>query len=156
MEQLGRRVADWRAILLGKGLKVNAGKSKVMVGSSGGKMIVKSGVCGKGVQANSVHCTVCKKWIHKRCSGDLSRVADGFRCRRCDGTIQEVDLVEDLMVDGETYECVNSFCYLGDILDVDCGADLADTARIRNGWMKFRELLPFLTSRASPLDVSIL
>ena len=94
---------------------VNAGKSKVMVGSSGGKMIVNSGkwpcgVCGKGVQANSVQCTVCKKWIHKRCSGvrggDLSRLADGFRCRRCDGTIQEVDLAEDLMVDGETYECV--------------------------------------------------
>ena len=59
MEQLGRRVADWRSSLLGKGLKVNAGKSKAMVGSSGGKMIVNSGkwpcgVCGKGVQANSV------------------------------------------------------------------------------------------------------
>ena len=88
MEQLGRRVADWRASLLDKGLKVNAGKTKVMVGSSGGKMIVNSGkwpcgVCGKEVQANSVQCTVCKKWIHKRCSGvrgDLSRVADGFRC----------------------------------------------------------------------------
>ena len=65
MEQLGTRVTDWRATLLGKGLKVNAGKSKVMVGSSGGKMIVNSGkwpcgVCGKGVQANSVQCTVCK------------------------------------------------------------------------------------------------
>ena len=72
MEQLGRRVADCRASLLGKGLKVNAGKSKVMVGSSSGKMIVNSGntcycgVCGKGVQANSVQCTICKKWIHKR------------------------------------------------------------------------------------------
>ena len=68
MEQLGRWVADWRASLLGKGLKVNAGKSKVMVGSSGGKMIVNSGnwpcgICGKGVQANSVQCTVCKKNI---------------------------------------------------------------------------------------------
>ena len=57
--------------------------------------------------------------------GDLSRVAGGFRCRRCDGTIQEVDLAEDLMVDGETYECVKSFCYLGDTLDGDGGADLA-------------------------------
>ena len=38
--------------------------------------------------------------------GDLSQVADGFRCRRCDRTIQEVDLAEDLMVVGETYECV--------------------------------------------------
>ena len=83
--------------------------------------------------------------------GDLSRVADGFRCRRCDGTIQEVDLAEDLMV--ETYECVKSFCYLGDTLDGDGGADLAATARIRNGWMKFRELLPFLTSRAPPLEM---
>ena len=67
MEQLGRQVADWRASLLGKGLKVSAGKSKVMVGSSGGKMIVNS-----------------EKWpggVH----GDLSRVADGFRCRQCDG-----------------------------------------------------------------------
>ena len=43
MKQLGRRVADWRASLLGKGLKVNAGKSKVMVGSSGGKIVVNSG-----------------------------------------------------------------------------------------------------------------
>ena len=55
-------MADWRASLLDKGLNVNAGKSKVMVGSSGGKMIVNSGkwpcgVCGKGVQANSVQCT---------------------------------------------------------------------------------------------------
>ena len=32
MEQLGRRVSEWRASLLDKGLKVNAGKSKVMVG----------------------------------------------------------------------------------------------------------------------------
>ena len=44
---------------------MNAGNSKVMVGSSGGKMIVNSGkwlcgVCGKGGQANSVQCTVCK------------------------------------------------------------------------------------------------
>ena len=68
-------------------------------------MIVNSGkwpcgVCGKGVQTNFVQCTACKKWIYKRCSGvhgDLSQVAYGFRCRRCDGTIQEVDLAEDLM-----------------------------------------------------------
>ena len=102
MEQLGRRVADWRVGLPGKGLKENAGKYKVMVGSSGGKMMVNSGkwpcgICGKGVQANSVQRTVCTKWIHKRCSGvrgNLLRVADGFTCRRCDGTIQEVDLAK--------------------------------------------------------------
>ena len=38
IEQLGRCVAEWRASLLDKGLKVNARKSKVMVDCSGGKM----------------------------------------------------------------------------------------------------------------------
>ena len=42
MEQLGRRVPERRAILLDKGWKVNSGNSKVMVGNSGGKMIVHS------------------------------------------------------------------------------------------------------------------
>ena len=44
------------------------------------------------MQANSDTCTVCKNWIHKRSSGvldDLSLVVDGFRCKRCDGTLQE-------------------------------------------------------------------
>ena len=48
---------------------------------------------------------------------------------------------------------MQSFCYLGDILDGDGGADLAATARIINGSMKFRELLPFLTSIAPPLEM---
>ena len=52
------------------------------------------------------------------------------------------------MVNAETYGCVNIFCYLGDTLDGDGGAALAATARITYGWMKFRELLQFLTSRA--------
>ena len=45
---------------------MNAWQSKVMFGSSGGKIIVNSGkcprvVCGKVVQVNSVQYTVCKK-----------------------------------------------------------------------------------------------
>ena len=75
--------------------------------------------------------------------GDLSRVADGFMCRRCDGTIQEAYLAEDLMVDGETNGCVKRFCYLGNTLNENGGTDLAATARIRNRWMKFREFFHF-------------
>ena len=37
MEQLSRHVTDWRASILDKGLKVNAGNTKLMVGISGGK-----------------------------------------------------------------------------------------------------------------------
>ena len=54
--------------------------------------------------------TVCRKWIHKRCSGvrgDLSLVADSFRCTRCNGTIQEADLAGDLVIDG----CVELLLY---------------------------------------------
>ena len=38
---------------------------------------------------------------------------------------------------------------MGDTLD----GDLAATARIINGWMKFRELLPFQISIAPPLEM---
>ena len=40
-------------------------------------------------------------------------------------------------MDGETCGCVTSFCYLGDTLDGDGGADLSAISRSRNGWMKF-------------------
>ena len=43
MEQPGRRVAEWRVYLLDKGLKVNAGKSKLTIGSSGVKMVENCG-----------------------------------------------------------------------------------------------------------------
>ena len=51
-------------------------------------------------------------------------------------------------MEGETYGCVKSLCYLGDTLDSN-GADLS----IIHGWIKFRELLPFLTSRAHRLEM---
>ena len=34
----------------------------------------------------------------------MSPVSNGFRCRRCDGTIQEAALGEGLMVEGEIYD----------------------------------------------------
>ena len=67
-------------------------------------------------------------------------MVDGFRCKRCDSTLQEADLAEDLLWWMEKYNgCVNSFCYLGYTLDGDGVVDLVTTSRIRNGWMKFRE-----------------
>ena len=55
---------------------------------------------------------------------------DGSRCKRCDGTIPEANIAENLVVDGETYWCVNSFCFVWDTVD---GAHLAATPRIRIG-----------------------
>ena len=58
MEQLGRHVTEWRASILDKASKVNAGNTKLMVGISGGKTIVNL--------ESGPHCTVCKTLIHKR------------------------------------------------------------------------------------------
>ena len=80
-------------------------------------------------------------------------VVDGFRCKRCDGTIQEADLAEDLVVDVEPERCVKRFYYLADTLHGDGGSDLAATARIINGWMKFPDVLLFQTPRVPPLEM---
>ena len=50
---------------------------------------------------------------YRRYSGvrsNMSLVVDGFRCKRSDGTIKEADLATDLVMDGEAYESVKSFC----------------------------------------------
>jgi len=43
-------------------------------------------------------------------------------------------------------EVVDKCCYLDDMLSVDGDADAAVEARIRIGWNKFRQLVPFLTN----------
>ena len=46
-------------------------------------------------------------------------------CKRCDSTVQEANLAEDLVVDRETFGCVKIICYLGGTLG---GADLSTKA----------------------------
>jgi len=39
------------------------------------------GVCSKGVGSNSMQCTSCQKWIHKKCSGikgSMSKMMKSF------------------------------------------------------------------------------
>ena len=65
------------------------------------------------MHANAVNCATDKKWIHKQCSdvhSDLSLGVhvDGFGCKRYDGTFPEANIVENLVVDGETYWCVKA------------------------------------------------
>ena len=143
---------------------MNTGKTKVMVSAVGSGEIRGTGdspcgVCDKEVGANSITCTRCRKWIHKRCSditGSLSRVKDDFICAKCKGTLPRPSVVGDgefLEVEGEKYGVVTSFCYLGDTIDGNGGASAAITTRIQCGWKKFNELAPFLTSRAPSLKM---
>ena len=57
-----------------RGLKVNLGKTKMMVTGWEMEDVVQVGsylcrVCGRGVGVNSVLCGTCGKWCHWRCSG---------------------------------------------------------------------------------------
>ena len=81
---------NWRGALERRGLKVNISKTKLMVTGKRGE-ILRTGrypcaVCCEGVGANSILCTVCDFWCHRRCSG-LARVTgvQNFQCRRCTG-----------------------------------------------------------------------
>jgi len=56
-------------------MRVNIIKTKVMIGGERQKVTQKAigwpcGVCGRGVgNNNSIQCTGCKKWLHRKCSG---------------------------------------------------------------------------------------
>ena len=89
-EELRERVLRWKECMELKGLKVNIEKTKVMRSGKSGGEIVKTGrwpcaVCGKGVWANSIQCTDCCGWVHKRGSGARCPLVtiQSFRCRIC-------------------------------------------------------------------------
>ena len=134
-----------------KGLKVNIEKTKVMRSGKSGGEIVKTGrwpcaVCGKGVGANSIQCSDCCGWVHKRCSGARCPLVtiQSFRCRICltDEEVRcEGERMENLSLEnGEVLEGVSKFRYLGDMLNGEGGSSLASISRVGYGWKKFREL----------------
>ena len=58
----------------------------------------------------------------------------------------QIKVKEDVMLD-----CVENFCYLGDVIGVRGGAEDACRNRIRNAWMSFNKLGPILTTRGVSL-----
>ena len=124
-------------------IQVNTGKTKVMVSES--EELFKSkidpcGVCGRRVMANSVLCTKCGNWLHGKCAKikrATARLAMHFVCSKCIGIMEgKVDLIKMLCYE---VEIVNGFCYLGERLNASSGCEAAVTARVRIGWVRFRE-----------------
>ena len=72
---LRNKFLTWKEAYESKGLKVNFGKTKIMVcGSITNNGMSKCkvdpcGVCSLRVTANSALCLKCGKWIHDRCAG---------------------------------------------------------------------------------------
>ena len=117
------------------------------------------GVCSKGVGNNSILCTQCKKWVHRRCSKVKGKLASkiNFQCSKCSEPQVAIDTKNDkkgLVLDQNVeFESVDRFCYLGDMISAGGGAELSSRMRVRCAWSKFRELSPILTSRGASLSI---
>ena len=69
-EELKMKLNKWKTEMGAKGLRVNMGKTKIMVSGVNFQMLKDSGkypcsVCRKGVGANSIYCAGCSHWVHK-------------------------------------------------------------------------------------------
>jgi len=66
-------------------------KTKVMISGEWQKVTQKAviwpcGVCGRGIDNNSLHCTSCQMLVHRKCSGvkgNMYKVMKSFVCRGC-------------------------------------------------------------------------
>ena len=154
-EEVELMFGEWRRAVERRGLKVNLEKTKMMV--TGGEVgdVVRvgrypCGVCGRGVGANSVLCTACGKWRHKRCSGlgRLNAVAVLlFWCPACARGGAGGAVGVGCGVVGE----LKQFCYLGDVLECGGGSERAIRARVGTAWGKWKEMASLLVNRGIPL-----
>ena len=139
---LEKKFSDWKKGMEEKGLRVNVGKTKVMISSSSANTSTKSGkypcgVCSKGVGNNSIFCKSCKSWVHGRCSGIKGKLTlvSNFACPKCNGLISPGPPPADkIQLDGSELEVFNKFCYLGDMLDAKGGSESSSIARVLSGW----------------------
>ena len=156
LEECVSKLKAWKTGMEGKGLRVNMKKTKFLISGVGLDVLKNSGkfpcaVCRRGVGVNSIECSQCRLWVHKKCSSITGPLpADpAYVCPRCRGVARPIDgrPVTKVDVDGTMLDVGASFCYLGDMLCAGGGCDSAIAARCCVAWGKFRKLLPILTTR---------
>ena len=135
MDELLSKLGNWKKHLEAKGLRVNMGKTKIMISGKNLHSLRDSGkhpcgVCRKGVGSTSILCCGCQLWIHKKCSGIKGKLT----------------AENHVTLEGSKLNVVESFGYLGDELCPGGGCELATIARSRVALGKFRDLLLLLSS----------
>ncbi|XP_052212342.1 uncharacterized protein LOC127831397 [Dreissena polymorpha] len=115
----------WKDGIESNGLRVNMKKTKLLITGPGLNLLLDAGaypcaVRRSGVGVNSVECTKCKLWVHKKCSGIKGRITSipDYVCLRCLDQARPIDgrPVTKVVVDGSQLDDEDSFCYLGDTL----------------------------------------
>ena len=160
--ELLEKVRVWKANLESKGLRVNVGKTKILVSVYDAPKPVDGskfpcGVCDKAIGINSIKCHTCGFWVHKRCSNIkvFLKPDTDFKCKKCRGEVSNASIPgsEPVVINGEEIEKASSFCYIGDFVGQRGGCFDATTASIRSACKKFRDLLPILTCRGLSLKI---
>jgi len=90
-DDLIKRLNELKEFVENRGMRVNMNKTKVMISGEQQKVMQKTvrwpcGVCGRGVGSNSMQCTSCQKWVHRKCSGikgSMYKVMKTFICIGC-------------------------------------------------------------------------
>ena len=149
----------WRNAMARCGMKINIPTTKLLI-SAKARTAPTSGtgrwpcaICLRGVGVNSILCTRCNMWCHKRCTG-LSTFSGvrNYVCLKCDGTHARTASPDESVVTSDgTIEEVNQFCYLGDVLDGSGGAERAVRSRVAAAWGKWRDLSSLLCNKSVPL-----
>ena len=156
LEECIARLKVWKEGMERKGLRVNMKKTKLMVSGPGLDLLRDSGafscaVCRSGVGVNSIQCSQCMYWVHKKNSGVRGRLAEDpeYVCPRCCDQARPIDNrpFTQVDVDGKLLDVEFNFCYLGDMLCAGGGCKLAIVTRCSTAWGKFKRLLSILTSK---------
>jgi len=90
-DDLIKRLNEWKDNVENRGMRVNMNGTKVMISREWQKVTQKAvrwpcGVCGSGVGSNSIQCTSCQKWVHRKyggIKGSMYKVMKIFVCRGC-------------------------------------------------------------------------
>ena len=137
-DDLTTRLSEWKDNVENRGMRVNMNKTKVMISGEWQKVMQKAVrlpccVCGRGVGNNSIHCTSCQKWVHRKCSdikGSMYKVMKTFIRRGCVNPVTGTARASVDIGVNANLELVDKFCYLGDMLSVNRDADAAEKIRI--------------------------
>ena len=76
LEECIAKLKVWKEGMEHKGLRVNMKKMKIMVLGLGLDLLCDSGASQSGVGVNSIQCSKCRLWVHKKCSGVRGRMVD--------------------------------------------------------------------------------
>ena len=80
----------------------------------------------------------------------------GFQCTNCSQGLVAETLSQNLCpikLNGVALECVDKFCYLGDMIGSGGGAEDAPSMKVKCTWGKFRQLSPIFMARRTLLKL---